>query len=345
MFRNFCLFSFSITTVFILSCSSDKKNTEHEQVELDSVAFSPVVDSSFLEQVPDVTEKIESHIFEFMDFWWTEHHGYDTPDSSIFRVDSSFERFRYSVCGDLNKKDWEWYEGLLFVKRVHYDKVTVGLEFSRKNRGEVYKELAFFSLVEDDLLSHEKLSTICLKGSTNKLSLRELSSLSLKELDYLEKEFYARLGLLFRDYKYQRYFSGLDWYTPQYEDVDDLITDVQRDNILLIQLMQKDWGKRNAIHEHLLDSLYEYGKHFKLNEELLRTYSLNDLRYLRQYFNAGHGLIFNEEYFNVYFKHKDWYLPYHSNVEVLLTEIETENILMIDLEIKNREFHRVNKLQ
>jgi hypothetical protein len=64
----------------------------------------------------------------------------------------------------------------------------------------------------------------------------------------------------------------------------------------------------------------------KLTQELLKYFSLKQLRYLRNAFYARHGKVFLDPELNEYFVSRSWYTPNTEYSDTLLSDIERENI-------------------
>ena len=71
--------------------------------------------------------------------------------------------------------------------------------------------------------------------STRLLREADLRGKSKQELRFLRNEIYARHGYKFNTRDLQEYFSEKDWYSPQYDDVDHLLNDFERENIKFIE--------------------------------------------------------------------------------------------------------------
>lgn len=57
---------------------------------------------------------------------------------------------------------------------------------------------------------------------------------SLDDLRIIRNEIFARHGYIFKSRDLRNYFSKMDWYDPKYENVDSLLTEVDKKNIALI---------------------------------------------------------------------------------------------------------------
>ena len=63
--------------------------------------------------------------------------------------------------------------------------------------------------------------------------------LTLEDLDVMRNEIFAEYGYRFTSEKWHTHFSQQPWYTPQYDNVDDMLTDMDRHNVQFIHNFQK----------------------------------------------------------------------------------------------------------
>jgi len=85
-----------------------------------------------------------------------------------------------------------------------------------------------------------------LLGNTDILNTRwvELDVFSLAQLDnqylrLLRNTIYARHGYIFNSQELISYFNRFDWYTPKFNNVDELLTNIDRMHIQMIQAFEK----------------------------------------------------------------------------------------------------------
>ena len=60
-----------------------------------------------------------------------------------------------------------------------------------------------------------------------------------QELRLMRNEVFARHGYIFKTNEMREYFSSQDWYEPKFDDVNHLLTDLEKVNILLIKRIEK----------------------------------------------------------------------------------------------------------
>jgi hypothetical protein len=75
------------------------------------------------------------------------------------------------------------------------------------------------------------------------LTKSELEKMSPSELKIMRNEVYARYGFIFSfNGEMDKYFKGQKWYSPKNTNVDKCMTDLEKQNIKLIQSIEKQYG-------------------------------------------------------------------------------------------------------
>ena len=77
------------------------------------------------------------------------------------------------------------------------------------------------------------------EASSRYLTANDLTGLSKHSLRIMRNEIFARYGYIFKTDVMRRHFMRQSWYTPLYNDVNSLLTSVERENIKLIQSFEK----------------------------------------------------------------------------------------------------------
>ncbi len=67
------------------------------------------------------------------------------------------------------------------------------------------------------------------------LTYADIKYLTATELKIMRNEIYARHGYIFSSAEWQQYFNKKNWYHPRYTNVTNMLTTIEKDNILLIQ--------------------------------------------------------------------------------------------------------------
>ena len=71
------------------------------------------------------------------------------------------------------------------------------------------------------------------------LTPSELSGYSKRELKLMRNEIFARHGYIFKTDDMKNHFASKQWYEPKYNDVNGMLTDVEKQNINTIQRLEK----------------------------------------------------------------------------------------------------------
>ncbi|CAN0536461.1 unnamed protein product, partial [Scytosiphon promiscuus] len=58
--------------------------------------------------------------------------------------------------------------------------------------------------------------------------------LSIEDLDIMRNEIFAEYGYIFKSEKWENYFNQKGWYNPVYDNVDHLLTELEKQNIKFI---------------------------------------------------------------------------------------------------------------
>ena len=84
---------------------------------------------------------------------------------------------------------------------------------------------------------HLESTTLNSKGEN--VNLTVASHLSMEDLDVMRNEIFAEYGYRFKSEKWQTYFGQQPWYTPQYDNVDNMLSDIDRYNVQFIYDFQE----------------------------------------------------------------------------------------------------------
>jgi hypothetical protein len=66
------------------------------------------------------------------------------------------------------------------------------------------------------------------------------NGLSYEDLDIMRNEIFAEYGFIFKSEKWKTYFESKDWYKPQYENVDQHMTETDKFNVNFIREYQQN---------------------------------------------------------------------------------------------------------
>ncbi|KYH33287.1 hypothetical protein CLTEP_21450 [Clostridium tepidiprofundi DSM 19306] len=110
----------------------------------------------------------------------------------------------------------------------HYFRVSI------LNNEVITWEISKFKIQKRIYLSDKTFCLCCT------LKPEDLEGLDKNDLAILRNAYYAKHGYIFKIKKYNDYFSyNCQWYTPQYDNVDSLLTETDRKNIDLILKFEK----------------------------------------------------------------------------------------------------------
>ena len=126
------------------------------------------------------------------------------------------------------------------------DKVERDYELEKKFRSLLIEMLYYplsgiykgFGYAVTKSLDLENLSTNSLRKyaalSVYKLNPNMLKEFSAKELRLMRNEIFANHGYIFRSDDLRKYFSQQKWYNPSFENVDHLLTEIEKHNVNMI---------------------------------------------------------------------------------------------------------------
>lgn len=88
-------------------------------------------------------------------------------------------------------------------------------------------------------------SSIYPQASDRLLTSDDVSNLTGWELKIMRNEIFARHGYIFKKEEMRNYFMYEKWYVPRYENVDDMLSDVEKKNIELIKRYESRLGNND----------------------------------------------------------------------------------------------------
>jgi hypothetical protein len=124
-----------------------------------------------------------------------------------------------------------------FSSKSWYEPTTRNVTISQVETDNVYfireleQELSFGSNANMVAL----LETLYSNAQRRILNENEIANLDSNALSFLRNTFYARKGYIFYSLRYSDYFKEREWYKPLYDNVDDLLSDLDKKNIQFIQ--------------------------------------------------------------------------------------------------------------
>jgi len=88
-------------------------------------------------------------------------------------------------------------------------------------------------------------SSIYPQASERLLSSDDVSNLNGWELKIMRNEIFARHGYIFKKEDMRNYFTYEKWYTPRFENVDGMLTDIEKKNIETIKRYESRLGNND----------------------------------------------------------------------------------------------------
>lgn len=88
-------------------------------------------------------------------------------------------------------------------------------------------------------------SSLYPEASDRLLTSDDVSNLNSWELKIMRNEIFARYGYIFKKEEMRSYFNAQRWYTPRYENVDGMLSDVEKKNIELIKRYESRLGNND----------------------------------------------------------------------------------------------------
>jgi len=126
--------------------------------------------------------------------------------------------------------------------------------------------------------------------SSNEVYLTDddLIGLSTAELRLERNKIFAKHGYIFKSSELNQYFSQFDWYNPQYNNVDDMLMDVDKQNIDLIKSYEAKMQSNKSEFDAFLTLFEEIDNSFlEITWDYYKSFDLNTIsyRYLAKFFD------------------------------------------------------------
>ena len=83
------------------------------------------------------------------------------------------------------------------------------------------------------------------EASERSLTARDVENLGLWDLKVMRNEIFADYGYRFKTEEMRDYFSRQRWYSPRYDDVNNMLTKTEKDNIELIKRYEERLGNND----------------------------------------------------------------------------------------------------
>ncbi|PLX08644.1 MAG: hypothetical protein C0596_07260 [Marinilabiliales bacterium] len=95
------------------------------------------------------------------------------------------------------------------------------------------------------------------KIEDNLLTNEDLDSLNSVDLLLLRNDIFAKHGYSFKTKPLRDYYSQFEWYNPEYDNVDSLLTEEDQKNLKLIQEYEEHFKSKEADFKKLLSQFYQ----------------------------------------------------------------------------------------
>lgn len=171
--------------------------------------------------------------------------------------------------------------------------------------------------------------------ATSRITKTDLDARGYVKADYriLRNAIFARHGYIFKSADLAEYFSRFSWYTPQYSDVNSMLSSIEQDNVATLKRLEK-----GVVTQQSAGSTYSTGDnpYLWLSQRKYENYEFYDmsasretLRIWRNAIYARHGYIFKSADLANYFSQYSWYVPRYKDVTSKLSSIEAHNIRVL----------------
>lgn len=178
---------------------------------------------------------------------------------------------------------------------------------------------------------HEDFSWL----SMERITKTDIDARGYVKADYriLRNAIFARHGYIFKSADLAEYFSRFSWYTPQYSDVNSMLSSIEQANVATLKRLEKGIDSSQSA-----GSVYSAGDnpYLWLSQRKYENYefyemsaSRETLRIWRNAIYARHGYIFKSADFANYFSQYSWYVPRYKDVTSKLSSVEAHNIRVL----------------
>ncbi len=211
------------------------------------IGFDEIDNSKVTPWIPKLT----------IEYQYVYHFGYSEMESDLillFGIDMYYAQIKYTTWSD-DGKSWVWqYENLtnVSIEGNKFSSDKTNGEFVIYDNGQTkIKGIKVFNswsgLTEEGeyeigIKSYSVANYFSGKyaqASLRKLSPDELRKMSNSDLKIMRNEIFARYGYIFKKGgKMDLYFKQQDWYSGQHENVVKFLTDLEKENIKLIQQVE-----------------------------------------------------------------------------------------------------------
>lgn len=191
-------------------------------------------------------------------------HGFVTKSGNnyVFVMDEPGDdkydgRFEFIISGDTLSGKWQPFDKTLATKKTEYKLTKKPFAYNAdlmlpqdwdyvdytnfKEKNETYKDET--SGITDTIVNafyrsaSDKVYTI--NSSKQKLTEKDVKNLRKLDLQILRNTIFARHGYTFKSRGVRQFFDQVDWYIPVSDNIEAELTQVEKDNIALLNRFEK----------------------------------------------------------------------------------------------------------
>lgn len=87
--------------------------------------------------------------------------------------------------------------------------------------------------------NHSNKERLFPEASERLLTNSDLTNLTIDDLAIMRNEIFASKGYIFKTNRLKSYFTEQEWYEPQFDNVDNNLSNIEKENIKLIRALEK----------------------------------------------------------------------------------------------------------
>ena len=157
------------------------------------------------------------------------------------------------------------------------------------------------------------------------LKSSDLANVPLEDLTLMRGIVFGRHGRVFKDATIRTYLQAQDWYKPNADFQNSMLTATENRNLDLIR------DAEASKHENVQPGDMRYWRTRTLTAKKLGLHSGAEWRVLRAEVEAIHGKRFSEPWLQQYFDERYWYKPADKYDPKSLTALEAKNLATIEV--------------
>ena len=139
-------------------------------------------------------------------------------------------------------KDSDWFNNHFSKEKAEIEQIEVVAKTNEEGTliiDENLQAISMKSATTDEGMENVEISkeqkNISSTLSNRLLTENDLRGLSKQELRILRNEIFARHGYIFQTQEMKTYFQNQSWYSPRYNNVNSMLTDIEQKNIAFIK--------------------------------------------------------------------------------------------------------------